>query len=260
MNVIKEKIVKLFNNNVRDKIPNVKSSNSKHSGKYGHWLEAQMGIARNSDNKPDLLGYEMKNKTTSGKISFGDWSADEYIFISDSPINDINKKFQFSKKDFLKTFGKANPNKGGRYSWSGIPCPTYYNQTSEYGQKLTIDSSDNVVIIYNYLDDKRKDKETLVPIEMQKENLILVRWKKETLKKKLEDKFNQNGWFTCSTDKTRKYNGIHFGEPMNFDSWIKLFKDRKIFFDSGMYDGNIRPYSMWRATTGVWNNLITESY
>lgn len=47
---------------------------------------------------------------------------------------------------------------------------------------------------------------------------------------------------------------------MNYDSWIKLFKERQVFFDSGMYDGNMRPYSQWRATTGIWHSLITESF
>lgn len=260
MNENKKRIIELFTQKVKGKIPNTSGSNARHDGRGGHWLETQMEIAHNGSNKPDLFGYEMKNKTTSGKISFGDWSADEYIFINDSQINSINKNFQFSRKNFLKVFGKPNIQKEGRLSWSGTPCPTYYKDITTFGQELTMDGNNNVVIIYHYSKDKRPNKSSIVPSIMQCENLILARWNKDTLKRKLEDKFNQNGWFTVSTDANGRYEKIHFGEPMNYDSWIKLFKAKKVFFDSGMYDGNIRPYSQWRASTGVWHSLITDSY
>ncbi len=95
---------------------------------------------------------------------------------------------------------------------------------------------------------------------MQRDNLIIAKWNYEILKNKLEKKFNQNGWFTCLKNKNGEYEKISFGSPMNFDSWLVLFKSKKVFFDSGMYEGNIRPYSQWRASTGVWHNLITDSY
>lgn len=258
----KERIIKRFNDSVKGKIPNTASANQKHSGKKGHWVEAQMGISRNASNKPDLFDYEMKDKTSSGKISFGDWSADEYIFVADSKINEVNKNYNFGREAFIKTFGKSNAEKNGRYSWSGTPCPTYYGQPSAFGQEFFIDSDGNVLIIYNYSKDSRADKNTIVPINMQKDNLILAKWNKESLKEKLETKFNQNGWFTFSTDKTGKYEKIHFGDPMNYDSWIKLFKNKKVFFDSAMVDdkNNTRLYSMWRATTGVWHSLIKETH
>ena len=86
----REKIVKLFIDNVKGNIADTSSSNQNHDGKSGHWLEKKMGITHNADNKPDLFGYEMKNETTSGKISFGDWSADEYIFLHGRGKNKIN--------------------------------------------------------------------------------------------------------------------------------------------------------------------------
>jgi len=36
-------------------------------------------------------------------------------------------------------------------------------------------------------------------------------------------------------------------------------KNKKIIFDSGMYDGNSRNYSQFRGTC-FWNELITEEY
>lgn len=80
------------------------------------------------------------------------------------------------------------------------------------------------------------------------------------LKKKLEDKFNDRGWFTCKTDETGAYSKICFGEPMTFDNWIKLVGKGIVFFDSGMYQGNKRPYSQWRVDNGYWNSLITETF
>jgi len=36
-------------------------------------------------------------------------------------------------------------------------------------------------------------------------------------------------------------------------------KNKKIIFDSGMYDGNSRNYSQFRGS-GFWNELIIEEY
>lgn len=259
----KKRIIELFNQNVKGKCADTSTSNKRHDGKRGHWLETQMGIAHNADNKPDLFGYEMKNETTSGKISFGDWSADEYIFLhgrGKKKTNEINVNYQITRKQFLEIFGKPNPDKENRLSWSGTPCPTYYGDITVFGQELAMDKNDNIVIQYHYSKDKRPNKSSIVPANMQCDALILARWKKETLKRKLEDKFNQYGWFTVSTNRDGTYVKIHFGEAMNYESWTSLFKVKKVFFDSGMYDGNVRPYSQWRATTGVWHSLIKESY
>ena len=80
------------------------------------------------------------------------------------------------------------------------------------------------------------------------------------LKAKLEDKFNDKGWFTCKTDENGLYCKICFGKPMNYNEWIELVKQGIVFFDSGMYQGNKRPYSQWRANNNFWDSLITETY
>ena len=72
-------IIKLFKENVYGRSPKTDDFNQRHDGKAGHWLERQMGIAANANNEPDLYGYEMKNSTGS-KTTFGDWSANYYIF------------------------------------------------------------------------------------------------------------------------------------------------------------------------------------
>jgi len=263
MDANKKIIIERFYQNVKGKIPNTSNNNQRHDGKEGHWLETQMKIAHNGSNEPDLLGYEMKNQTTSGKITFGDWSADEYIFLHGrgrNKINSINKDYQISRDDFLKIFGKPNQLKNNRLSWSGTPCPTYYGDTTSFGQSLKMDIDNNIIITYNFSDDCRPNKWDIVPFNMQVDNLIIAKWYSESLQVKLERKFNQCGWFTCTKNSHGVYDKISFGNPMNYDSWIQLFKDKIVFFDSGMYQGNVRPYSQWRATTGFWHSLITDSH
>lgn len=260
----KEKIIDLFRKNVKGRKSDTTSNNQHHDGKDGHWLETQMNIKHNGENEPDLLGYEMKNQTSSGKITFGDWQADEYIYIhgrgKHPKRNSINRNFEITRDDFFTIFGKANEKKNGRLSWSGIPCPTYYNQMSQYGQYLTMDSNENIIITYNYSSDTRVDKDNKVPSNLRRDNIIIAKWYKNSLKLKLERKFNQKGWFTCTKNSSNEYEYIHFGCPMNYDSWIELFKKGIVFFDSGMYQTNKRPYSQWRASTGFWHSLIVESY
>jgi hypothetical protein len=258
----KQMIIDRFNQNVKDKIADTTNSNQRHDGKKGHWLEQQMGIKANASNSPDIYGYEMKNQTSSGKITFGDWSADEYIFQHGRPTKKhaTNQNYNISKNRFLEIFGKANQKKNNRLSWSGTPCPSYLNGYSPYGQVLKIDHNSDIVICYSYSKDQRVDKTQTIPIEMQKEDLVLAKWYRESIKKKLEDKFNQQGWFTCKMNRQGVYDSIHFGKPMNFESWIELLEKGIVFFDSGMYYGNSRNYSQWRAYSTFWDTLITESY
>ena len=246
----KSKIIALFNNNVRGKKADISNANSKHDGKEGHWLERQMGIAANADNQPDIFGYEMKNATKS-KTTFGDWSANYYIF-KDTTVN-------ISRDEFLQLFGKPNQSKDGRCSWSGEPCPNVeaYNR---FGQILKIDEVGNIVAIYSYSEDKRQNKTEIMLEKFQIETIVLVRWDADSLKQKLERKFNQKGWFKCEKSKDGAYQSIHFGEPINYENWLELVKKGIVFFDSGMYQTNARNYSQWRANNSLWESLITSSY
>lgn len=278
----KEQIIKLFYKNVKGKKPDVSLKNKDHDGRAGHWLEEQFNIKSNANNSPDIMGYELKNETTS-KTSFGDWSANEYVFTNPKyeAMFEGTKKYE-KQWDFCRKFGKPNPEKNNRCSWSGQPCPKY-GVFNDFGQKLLIDDNGNrdILAIYSFSQDKRVDKATIVPDSLQVENLVLARWygdstpkgkKGKCIKKKLEDKFNDKGWFTCKT-KNGVYDTICFGNPMNYDEWLSLVEKGIVIFDSGMYDGklteeqkkdgkkeNKRPYSQWRAHNNLWESLIVDKY
>ena len=107
----KELIIELFKKNVKGKIPNVEGKNERHDGRRGHWLEQRFGIAANADNEADLWGYELKNETTS-KTTFGDWSANIYVFTSSRYSELFDGESKHEKQDsFVKIFGKFVPNK-----------------------------------------------------------------------------------------------------------------------------------------------------
>lgn len=247
---IKKIIVRQFYAQVKGKRPDTSASNKKHSGKEGHWLEKQMGIKHNASNAPDLHGFEMKNQTRS-KTTFGDWSADYYIF--------KDKAYEMTRDDFLRIFGMPNPEKKGRFSWSGKPCPKV-GAHNICGQIMMVDSKNNILAVYDYSKDGRPDKAKIVPKVMQKKNLVLAKWEAGILSQKLERKFNKLGWFQCKKGSKGVYSGIVFGEPIVFENWIKGVRKGSVFFDSGMYHGNKRPYSQWRADNKYWDDLITSRY
>ncbi|UPK52888.1 MvaI/BcnI restriction endonuclease family protein (plasmid) [Bacillus sp. H8-1] len=265
----KERIIALFKESVKGRHPNTSGRNINHDGKEGHWLEKQFGVRHNADNKPDLYGYELKNQTTS-KITFGDWLANRYIFKEPSYLHLFNGDTATERRDsFIKIFGKPNLQKGGRYSWSGEPCPKIM-RFNKFGQILEITPEKDIVVIYDFSQDQRKDKSTIIPIELQNSRVELARWfgerlpssedKGTPLKFKLESKFNDKGWFTCKKDISGAYKEICFGDPINFDTWIELVEQGIVFFDSGMYEGNSRFYSIWRTDNPFWDSLIVERY
>ncbi len=247
---VKQKIIKLFYKNVKGKKPDSSKSNQRHDGRDGHWLEVQMDVEHNANNAPDISGFEMKNNTSS-KTTFGDWSASYYIFKDD--------KYNMNRDDFLKIFGAPNILKNNRYSWSGKPTPKI-GSFNDFGQILKVDKKDNIKAIYSFSKDKRSNKNSTVPKIMQKDNLLIAQWDAEMMKNRVEDKFNMLGWFKCLKNIDGAYESIVFGAPINFETWISGVRKGLIFFDSGMYQGNIRPYSQWRADNKYWESLIIETY
>ena len=246
----KQKIIRLFNKKVKGRKADLTKYQIRHDGKEGHWLQSQMNIPATAENLPDLYGYEMK-KSTKGKTTFGDWSANYYIF--------QDKKYVITRDTFLQIFGKPNVKKKGRFSWSGEPCPRIESYNS-FGQKLFIDKNKNILVRYSYSKDQRGKKNKIVPISMQKNNLLIAYWEADSIKKKVESKFNVKGWFRCLKNNDGIYTKIVFGDPLDFKKWIKGVESGEIFFDSGMYQGNTRPYSQWRANNLYWDNLITSTY
>lgn len=244
-------IVERFRQNVLNKRADLTEGNSNHDGNEGHWLERQMGISANSHNGPDLLGFEMKNDTSS-KTTFGDWSASYYLF--------RDERFGISRDYFIEIFGKPNPNKENRPSWSGTPIPTIHRPSTYNGSEMKINHAGDIDIIYNYSRDPRTNKSSIIPQHIQIDGLILARWSADNLRVKLLSKFGVNGWFKCYKNNDGFYYKIAFGEPMIFENWINLVKDGVVFFDSGMYLGNQRNYSQWRANNSYWEQLITRCY
>ena len=161
----KETIIKLFRENVKGKKADISGKNKRHDGKEGHWLEQQFEIAANATNKADLLGYELKNQTTS-KTTFGDWSANVYVFTDLRYSHLFNGKTKAEKQNhFVRIFGKPNEKKGGRYSWSGTPCPKIVGY-NDFGQKLVIEENKDIVALYSDSEDKRATKDSIVPQEL----------------------------------------------------------------------------------------------
>jgi hypothetical protein len=256
----KNKIITLFSNNIKNNEIYLDDQNIKHCGKEGYWLENKMNIKHNSKNEPDIYGYELKK--FSNKITLGDFSASEYAFSKKNKRNTINflnnwnDEIKLNRSDFIKTFGNSNIKKNNRYSWSGNCIPTYNNWNTN-GQILTINENNDIIIYYSYSNDMRIIKSNF-PYFLQKDNIVIALWKNEKMKNHINNKFNNNGFIMCKKIKN-KYEKIYFGKTFNFQYFIESMKNKKIIFDSGMYDGNSRNYSMFRGTF-FWKELIIEEH
>jgi hypothetical protein len=255
----KNKIIELFNNNVKGVDICLDEYNKKHCGKEGHWLERKMGIKHNSKNEPDIYGYEMKKN--SNKTTLGDFSACEYAFSNNNKRNIINSlnnwtdEIKLSRHDFIKIFGNPNPIKENRYSWSGN-CVPKYNEWNTNGQIIIIDENNNIIIKYSFSKDTRTIIKNDFPSFIKDDNIIIALWNSSRMKKLINNKFNKNGFFICKKIND-KYEKISFGKPFDFEYFIESFRNKKIIFDSGMYEGNPRNYSQFRGSY-FWNDLIIE--
>lgn len=265
----KEQLIEKFNTSVKGTKPNTEKYNKTHDGKKGYALEELFEIHHNGNNEADIYGYELKSETTA-KTSFGDWSANVYIFEMPEYKEIFNEKYKYQLKNhFLKIFGKPNPNKGGRLSWSGTACPKL-SKYNELGQIMKVEDNNDIVVYYSYSKDKRENKAQIVPSCMQTEDLILAKWYGETslgtrpkdkcLKARVEDKFNKKGFFTCKTNQNGEYDRLCFGKSLSFNEWIRLLKEGIVYFDSGMNEEARRFRSEWRANNCFWDSRITEIY
>jgi hypothetical protein len=261
IDIDKQHIITLFNTNVKGaEIVFEETQNMNHCGKEGHWLETRMGIKHNAKNEPDIRGYEMKK--SSNKTTLGDFSASEYAFSGKNKRHSINHlntwtdNIEFSRNDFIRTFGNPNPCKNNRYSWSGSCVPTYDNWNSN-GQILTVSESNDIVVYYSFSKDTRPIKADF-PTFLQHDNVVIALWKSDKMKPHIDNKFNKKGFFICKKIGNT-YEKICFGKAFHFEYFIECIKNKKIIFDSGMYEGNSRNYSQFRGSC-FWNELITEEY
>ena len=235
-----------------DKIKGKQLPPMTHDGAIGHWLEAQFGVSANNDDAADWFGYELKSGKS--KTTFGDWSADWYLWkIPNSGIS--------SRDQFLQTFGTpSRPDRPGRYSWSGKVFPKI-NMYNEYGQIMRVEENLDITIYYSYSRDGRFNKHEIIPQKLRNEKLELAKWYRSTLEPRVIRKFGQKGWVKFVQNRG-VIESMLIGPPMNYIQWIEYVKTGEIYLDSGMYydphKPNIRPYSNWRANNNFWNLLAIE--
>lgn len=154
----------------------------------------------------------------------------------------------------MKYFGSYNENKK-RYSFSG-KCIPKYGKYNYNGLIMICDNNNNIYIVYS----NKKDTRNIDMPDNLKKNLIIAVWYEKSLNEKINKKFNRNGFIIINKDKNNYYNELLFGENITFNTFINNIKLNKIFFDSGMYEGNNRNYSHFRANKSFWLDLIYEIY
>ena len=133
----KSRIIDAFERNVKGQFPSKEELKSKHAGKIGHWLEASLGKDNHdSDGAADFWGWECK--TSSEKISWGDWGAPYRIFCDERFGFDNKKTIYENQWRFVKIFGVYRQEKG-RFSWSGKHVPTRVGDHTSSGMQLILD-------------------------------------------------------------------------------------------------------------------------
>ena len=243
----REIIVNMFNKNVKGK---KFTKISTHCGSEGHWLEEQFGVKHNNHNEPDIYGYELKKE--SQRITFGDFGASEYLFSKKKKYLDYyNNNLSVTRTEFMKYFGSFNVVKQ-RYSWSG-KCMPKYNIWNEYGQKFICNEHDDLLIVYN---SKYDHKHQNIPDILVNKNIVIAIWTRDKLYRHVNNKFNQKGFIICRKDNNNVYTNIYFGKSLTYEMFMQYFKEGSIFLDSGMYDGNNRNYSQFRANKSFWEKLL----
>tara|TARA_Y100000389_G_scaffold191807_1_gene218544 strand:+ start:326 stop:1105 length:780 start_codon:yes stop_codon:yes gene_type:complete len=239
-------IKKKFNEYVKNK--NIIIKNNNHDGSDGHWLEKNMGLKINNKNEPDIYGYEMKNHTKSGKITFIDKTPSK-IFLEGLEIKKNNKK----KEIFWKMFKRTDS--------SGLKIGGWkVDIFDKDGQTMWIDNYNNICILYNFTEDKRDNKNILVSeFYKNNKNHIIIIWESNDLKVGINNKWNQRGFFICKKNEKNEYSKILFGKPISFNEWIIEVKNKNIYYDGySSYGGRWR--GVFRASNKWFERYITEEY
>jgi hypothetical protein len=246
--MVHDELVRIFHERIKGKVlPELT-----HDGSIGHWIESQFGVSANRDDTADWAGYELKSGKS--KTTFGDWSADWYLWKDGNleiPTRDV----------FLQTFGTMSRlERPGRYSWSGRVFPKV-NGYNEYGQVMVVESTSNIKIYYDYSKDCRPEKSRIVPQSLQQDKVVLAEWYRSTLEPRVNRKFGQNGWAKF-VQNSGVITGMIIGGPMYFNEWIGYVRTGEVYLDSGMYydphKPNNRPYANWRASNNFWEGLAIE--
>tara|TARA_A100001011_G_scaffold397396_2_gene498230 strand:- start:375 stop:1154 length:780 start_codon:yes stop_codon:yes gene_type:complete len=243
IDINKQNIIDKFIKDVKGFEIKLEQVNKKHNGKDGHWLENKMGIKHNANNEPDIDGYEMK---TGDKIT---------TFIDKSPTtmylngNILPKRSKAFKKQFWDKYAsKKKTNEPTIGGWS-------VDKFSKCGQKMIVDDDNNILVIYDYKEDTRENKNVL---GLNSELHIIMKWDAKELANAIENKFNQKGFFKCIKENN-KFTKICFGKKITFDFWINEFKKGVIYHD-GYSKINGRGRHVFRASNKFWESLIIEEY
>ena len=242
----------LFDTQLKGRSPN---SISKHCGAEGHFIEKCLDIEHNSKNEPDYEGWEIKKK--SKNITFGDWSSTSYLFNQNKFMKKFNNiPFNIPRNDFIKFFGSYNIKKE-RWAWSG-KCIPKINTWNYNGTIMVVDKNGNIFIVYSHCKDTRNAY--LPKMFTKQEFIILQYWDFLLIKRRVEDKFNKHGFVIFDKNEKNEYDKMLIGKTIDVNMFLEMLKTSKIIFDSGMYEGNLRNYSLFRSNCKVFEELIIEEY
>ena len=254
-----DEIVQRFRDNIRGKkFDDFKSKiKNRHLGSEGIWVEEQLGATQNNYTLSDIGGYEIK--IYGEKISFGDWRPDEILFDPKSVLQTHNTDVPLlSKDEFLVLFGKPNKKKSNRYAWSGECVPRVAGEFNAFGQVMVVDQNKNIYIAYNSQFDNTRDAKPKWALD---KTIVMAYWSREKLIHCISRKFNDKGFILIKKNKKDKtFEKLLIGKSFDFDYWIAQVLEKKVIFDSGMYGGNNRYYSHWRADHRFWDGLVHETY
>ena len=117
-----------------------------------------------------------------------------------------------------------------------------------------------MVIEYSYLKDKRQEKISYQENFKTNEPIVLALWTKSKLENHILSKFGVKGFYICKKNNENVYDKICFGKKIDFQFFKTGVENKKIILDSGMYQGNSRYYSKFRADKSFWDELIIEEY
>lgn len=239
----KQNIISSFIKNVKNIEINIEGLNKTHNGIKGHWLENKMGIKHNSKNEPDIQGYEMK---TGNKVTTFIDKVPTIMYLNENILPKRNKDY---KKQFWEKYAsKKETDKPTIGGWS-------VDKFNKCGQKIIVDDNNNILVLYDYKEDTRVNKNLL---SLDNKPHIIMKWDSKELLTTIENKFNQKGFFKC-IEENNKFTKICFGKKITFDFWINQFKKGVIYHDGySKIDGRGR--HVFRASNKFWDNLIIEEY
>jgi len=239
-------------------------------GSLGHWVQEKFGQDLDSDKDADWRGLEIK--TGRQKMTFGDWGPSKWMWTTNKGKKNENKGLHpdviENQDQFVRMFGKPITTESvryrrekdedkrklllGRHSWSST-CPKI-DQFNDAGSRLVVNPDNSIEAIYLYHKDQRGNKSELVNKKFHTGTVIIGRWESAKLDDHVTRKFGQKGWVKF-VEKGGVYVQMQLFPPIKLSTFLEWVKKGLVFFDTGMYEGNPKPYCQFRAS----NTGISES-